>query len=265
MAISSQALPGSPWVTWPGSDQGRSEAPTARCPSRPAPSCLHPVPSRSRAPDDRSPLRGVNPCWDGEPSSGPTLDREPPDRVRDGSTAGAACRGQTRRGPPVSSVGGVTRRSAGTLLPTENPDEPETHTTPPEALTIIDELLAEHTHDEAVAILNARGLTGGWRTPFTVASLTALCKAHGIPALRERLRAQGMLTVEETARQLGVSTDTVATWRRRVCSRRGASTAAAATSTTPVKAAHRCTTRPKPPTAEPTACSRPTSSPRSSA
>jgi excisionase family DNA binding protein len=81
-------------------------------------------------------------------------------------------------------------------------------------LTIIDELLAEHTHDEAVAILNARGLTGGWRTPFTVASLTALCKAHGIPALRERLRAQGMLTVEETARQLGVSTDTVATWRR---------------------------------------------------
>lgn len=118
------ALPGSPWVTWPGSDQGRSGAPTARCPSRPAPSCLHPVPSRSRAPDDRSPLRGVNPCWDGEPSSGPTLDREPPDRVRDGSTAGAACRGQTRRGPPVSSVGGVTRRSAGTLLPTENPDEP---------------------------------------------------------------------------------------------------------------------------------------------
>ena len=109
-------------------------------------------------------------------------------------------------------------RFAGGQTDTINVPRPlrawETHTTPPETLTIIDELLAEHTHDEAVAILNARGLTGGWRTPFTVASLTALCKAHGIPALRERLRAQGMLTVEETARQLGVSTDTVATWRR---------------------------------------------------
>src|SRR5664279_5210258 len=104
-------------------------------------------------------------------------------------------------------------RFAGGQADTINVPRPlrawETHTTPPETLTIIDELLAEHTHDEAVAILNARGLTGGWRKPFTVASLTTLCKAHGVPTLRERLRAQGMLTVEETAHQLGVSTDTV--------------------------------------------------------
>jgi len=109
-------------------------------------------------------------------------------------------------------------RFAGGQADTINVPRPlrawETHTTPPETLAVIDQLLAEHTHDEAVSILNARGLTGGWRKPFTVASLTALCKAHGVPTLRERLRAQGMLTVEETAHQLGVSTDTVAAWRR---------------------------------------------------
>src|SRR5664280_1767034 len=115
-------------------------------------------------------------------------------------------------------------RFAGGQADTINVPRPlrawETHTTPPETLAVIDQLLAEHTHDEAVSILNARGLTGGWRKPFTVASLTALCKAHGVPTLRERLRAQGMLTVEETAHQLGVSTDTVAAWRRH--GRRGA-------------------------------------------
>src|SRR5664280_611139 len=132
----------------------------------------------------------------------------------------------------------------------------ETHTTPPETLAVIDQLLAEHTHDEAVSILNARGLTGGWRKPFTVASLTALCKAHGVPTLRERLRAQGWVSAR-TPPPPGGGT---------VCSRRGASTAAAATSTTPVKAAHRCSTRPKPPAVgKPTAGYQPISSPRSSA
>src|SRR5664279_1286501 len=109
-------------------------------------------------------------------------------------------------------------RFAGGQADTINVPRPlrawETHTTPPETLAVIDQLLAEHTHDEAVSILNARGLTGGWRKPFTVASLTALCKAHAVPTRRERLRAQGMLTVEDTAHQLGVSTDTVAAWRR---------------------------------------------------
>jgi hypothetical protein len=64
-----------------------------------------------------------------------------------------------------------------------------------------------------VSILNARGLIGGWRKPFTGASLTALCKAHGIPTLRERLRAQAC-SPSKTAHQTGVSTDTVATWHR---------------------------------------------------
>src|SRR5664280_3622888 len=142
----------------------------------------------------------------------------------------------------------------------------ETHTTPPETLAVIDQLLAEHTHDEAVSILNARGLTGGWRKPFTVASLTALCKAHGVPpcasgyAPRACSLSKRPLTSWVSARTPSPPGGGT------VCSRRGASTAAAATSTTPVKAAHRCSTRPKPPAVgKPTAGYQPISSPRSSA
>jgi hypothetical protein len=91
----------------------------------------------------------------------------------------------------------------------------EAHTTPAATIVVIDELLADHTYDETVAILNQQGLIGGWGKPFTVPSLTQLCKNRGIPSLRDRLRAAGMLTLEETADQLGVSTDTIKRWQRR--------------------------------------------------
>ena len=75
----------------------------------------------------------------------------------------------------------------------------EAHTTPPATLAMIDELLAEHTFGEAVRILNDRGARGGWGKPFTVPSLTALCKARGIAGLRQRLQDAGMITVGEMA------------------------------------------------------------------
>jgi DNA invertase Pin-like site-specific DNA recombinase len=59
----------------------------------------------------------------------------------------------------------------------------EAHTTPAATVAVIDELLADHTYDEAAKILNDRGLTGGWGKPFNVASLTALCRARNIPDL----------------------------------------------------------------------------------
>ncbi len=91
----------------------------------------------------------------------------------------------------------------------------EQHTTPATTLALIDELMAEHTFDEAVSILTERNVPSGWGKPFTVPSLTALCRARNIPSLRERLQAAGMLTVTEAALELGVSTDTVKTWQRR--------------------------------------------------
>jgi DNA invertase Pin-like site-specific DNA recombinase len=91
----------------------------------------------------------------------------------------------------------------------------EAHTTPPATITLIDKLLADHTYDQAVRILNQQGLTGGWGHPFTVVSLTQLCKNRGIASHHERLRAAGMLTLKEIAEQFGVSTQTIKVWQRR--------------------------------------------------
>ena len=91
----------------------------------------------------------------------------------------------------------------------------EAHTTPPTTIELIDQLLDEHTYDETVEILNTTGLTGGWGKPFTVTSLTQLCRNRGIPSHHDRLRAQGMLTLDEIAAQFGVTTQTVKVWQRR--------------------------------------------------
>jgi len=91
----------------------------------------------------------------------------------------------------------------------------EAHTTPPTTIALIDELLDRHPFDEAVSILNQRALTGGWGKPFTVTSLTQLCRIRGIRSHHDRLRAQGMLTLDEIAQQLGVSAQTVKIWQRR--------------------------------------------------
>jgi hypothetical protein len=91
----------------------------------------------------------------------------------------------------------------------------EAHTTPPATIARIGELLADHTYDQTVAILNDEGLTSGWDKPFTVASLTQLCKNRGIPSHRDRLQATGMLTAQEIADQLAVTPATIKIWRRR--------------------------------------------------
>jgi len=91
----------------------------------------------------------------------------------------------------------------------------EQHTTPAATLVLIDELLADHTYDEAVLILHGRKIMNGWGKPFTVPSVTALCRAHDIPGHRDRLRAAGMLTLHEIAGDLGVAPDTVKKWQRR--------------------------------------------------
>ena len=91
----------------------------------------------------------------------------------------------------------------------------EAHTTAPSTIALIDQLLDEHTYDEAVKILNQRGLTGGWGHPFTVVSLTQLCRNHGIRSHHKRLRAAGMMTLDEIAQQFGVTTQTIKIWQRR--------------------------------------------------
>ena len=45
-------------------------------------------------------------------------------------------------------------------------------------------------------------------------SLTALCRTHNIPSLRERLTATGMLTLAEVACDLSAAPATVKKWQR---------------------------------------------------
>jgi excisionase family DNA binding protein len=89
----------------------------------------------------------------------------------------------------------------------------EAHTTPPTTIALIDRLLDEHTHDETVEILNDKGLTGGWGKSFTVVSLTQLCRNRSIPSHHDRLRAEGMLTLDEIAQQLNVTPGTIKRWQ----------------------------------------------------
>jgi DNA-binding transcriptional MerR regulator len=90
----------------------------------------------------------------------------------------------------------------------------EAHTTPEETITLMTGLLDEHPFAGTAAILNERGITGGWGRPYTAHSVAAVCRARGIPSHSERLRAAGYLTAAETAARLGVTLPTIAKWQR---------------------------------------------------
>ena len=62
----------------------------------------------------------------------------------------------------------------------------EQHTTSPATVQLIDELLNDHPFDEIAAILNNRGITGGWGRAFTVQNLAALCRARGLSTHADR-------------------------------------------------------------------------------
>ena len=74
----------------------------------------------------------------------------------------------------------------------------------------IDALIDDgHPDSEISAILNQRGLKTGAGDPFTARSVEWARRAAKIRSLRQRLRAEGMLTSTEMAEQLGVDRQTV--------------------------------------------------------
>jgi hypothetical protein len=90
----------------------------------------------------------------------------------------------------------------------------EQHTTPAATIAVINELLTDHTYDETVTVLREQNILTGWGKTFTVASLTALCRARNIPSLRDRLQTAGMLTLPQIAHALGVTPATIKRWQR---------------------------------------------------
>lgn len=86
--------------------------------------------------------------------------------------------------------------------------------TNPDTVALIDRLLDDHTDAETAAQLNAAGRHTGMNKPFTARLVLGLRRRCNLPSHADRLRARGMLTIDEIAAQLGVHPSTIKAWHR---------------------------------------------------
>ena len=86
--------------------------------------------------------------------------------------------------------------------------------TRPEVVKAVDELLETCNDRQVAARLNEMGYTNWKRQPFTYTKVTVIRMAYSLRSRFERLRARGMLTGDELAKQLGVCTTTIHDWGR---------------------------------------------------
>ncbi len=80
-------------------------------------------------------------------------------------------------------------------------------------VTEVDRLLDHHPHETIANILNSRGSVSGYGKPFTGRMIGRLRIEYGLKSRFERLRAKGMLTLDEMAQRLGICTKQLKTWR----------------------------------------------------
>jgi len=85
--------------------------------------------------------------------------------------------------------------------------------TPTEVVTAIDTLLNEHTDAQIAAALTRQGLTSGTGQPLHARLIRQIREAYQLPSHTQRLREQGLLSLNEIARHLSVSPHTVKNWR----------------------------------------------------
>ena len=83
-----------------------------------------------------------------------------------------------------------------------------------EVVEALDRLLETHTDREAAVALNERGYRNWQGQSFTPKKVSLVRRTYGLKSRFERLRARGLLTGEEMAHRLGVSTTTVHTLGR---------------------------------------------------
>ena len=95
--------------------------------------------------------------------------------------------------------GRITSLSVPRPLPTQRASK-----VLPEVIKELDRLLESHSDSEAAAQLNALGYRGWLGHPFTTNRVVTLRQRAGLKSRFERLRAQGFLTAQEMARELGL-------------------------------------------------------------
>jgi len=86
--------------------------------------------------------------------------------------------------------------------------------TDPAVVAEIDRLLDDYTDGEIARILNERGLRSGHGNRFDRLMVRKVRLAYGLKDTYSRLRDRSLLTLDEMAAALGVSTSTVKVWRR---------------------------------------------------
>lgn len=86
--------------------------------------------------------------------------------------------------------------------------------TSPEIVRDIDRLLEHHTDAQIAVILNERGIRSGEGKRFSRTIVARVRRDYNLTSRYDRLRAAGMLTVQEMAAVLGVTPDCVKIWNR---------------------------------------------------
>jgi hypothetical protein len=87
--------------------------------------------------------------------------------------------------------------------------------TPATVVDEIDHLLNDHTVLQIAAILNARGVRPGGGATFNSRVVTRLACTYHLKSRYDRLRERGLLTLQEMADTLQVTTTTVKRWLQR--------------------------------------------------
>ena len=83
-----------------------------------------------------------------------------------------------------------------------------------EVVREIDRLLDDHTYMQIASILNDRGLRSGENNSFTSQIVARIRRRYGLMSRYDRLRRAGMLTADEMAAILGITTQSVKIWNR---------------------------------------------------
>ena len=86
--------------------------------------------------------------------------------------------------------------------------------TSPEVVREVDRLLDHNTYLQIAFLLNDRGLHSGEGNAFTARIVARIRRRYGLMSRYDRLRKAGMLTVDEMAAMLGITTQCVKIWNR---------------------------------------------------
>jgi hypothetical protein len=90
----------------------------------------------------------------------------------------------------------------------------EVRQTPAAVVAEIDRLLDDHTEGEIASILNRKGLKSGNAVEYNKDMVSNVRRSYRLKSRYDRLRARGLLTMQQLAQRLDVTCDTVKIWRR---------------------------------------------------